>query len=95
MTVGSLVKQALQKRGLSQVDLSERANVSPAQISRIVNDERGASLDTLLAIADALGIRRDEMLRAAAGLSQHKENVDDWVEEMNHKGLIYLTQQNN
>lgn len=85
MTVGELVKQALKKRGLSQSELSERSNVSPAQISRIVNDERGASLETLLSIADALGIRRDDMLRAAAGLPAHKENDDEWVEEMNHK----------
>lgn len=85
MTVGELVKQALKKRGLSQSELSERSNVSPAQISRIVNDERGASLDTLLSIADALGIRRDDMLRAAAGLPAYKENEDEWVDEMNHK----------
>lgn len=85
MTIGELVKQALKKRGLSQIELSQRANVSPAQISRIVNDERGASLDTLLLIADTLGIRRDHILRAAAGLPDLQENSDAWVEEMNHK----------
>jgi len=84
MTVGELVKQVLKKRGLSQNELSLRSNVSAAQISRIVNNERGASLDTLLSIADALGIRREEMMRAAAGITAPLTE-DEWVEEQNRK----------
>lgn len=83
MTVGKLVKDALKKRGLSQIELSQRSSVSPAQISRIVNDERGASLDTLIAIADALGIKRDLMLRTAAGLPTPEVTSDEWVRDMN------------
>lgn len=84
MTVGELVKKALKKRGFSQIELSQRSSISTSQISRIINGERGASLDTLLTLADALGIKRSEMLRVAAGLPE-VTTEDEWVEEMNYK----------
>lgn len=84
MTVGELVKKALKKRGFSQIELSQRSSISTSQISRIINGERGASLETLLTLADALGIKRSEMLRVAAGLPEVVPE-DEWIEEMNYK----------
>jgi len=84
MTVGELIKTSLKKRGMNQAQLAEISNITPAQISRIISGERGASIDTLLVLADALGVRREDMLRAAAGL--HKpETKDEWVEEIKEK----------
>ena len=85
MTVGELIKNSLVKKRISQIELSERIGISTSQLSRIIKDERGTSIENLVAIADYLGISRDLMLRTAAGLPTF-ENVDDqWVEEMNYK----------
>lgn len=83
MTVGELIKAALKKRGINQSQLAELSNITPAQISRIISGERGASIDTLILIADILGIRREDMLRAAAGLT-NLESANEWAKRMGH-----------
>lgn len=84
MNVGELIKSALNKKSLSQSELADRVNMTPAQISRIISGERGTSIENLISIADALTINRDLILRAAAGLSTEKKK-DEWIEEMNYK----------
>lgn len=87
MNTGQLIRDALAKRKMSQVDLAQKINVTPAQVSRIISGERGASIETLLLIADALGIERDLMLRVVSGLPINKglNETDQWVEDMSHK----------
>ncbi len=85
MTVGEIVKQALINKRISQVELSQRTNLSTSQISRIINNERGASIDSLVLIADVLGINRDSILRAAAGLPTNESTNDTWIKSMNQK----------
>jgi transcriptional regulator with XRE-family HTH domain len=85
MKLKELVKEALLKKRMNQTELAERINITPAQISRILSGERGTTIETLVLIADVLGIKRDEILRAAAGLPSPEEENDEWVEDMNYK----------
>jgi len=86
MNIGKLIKDNLDKKNMSQADLAHKISVTPAQISRIISGERGASIETLVLIADVLGISRDTMLKIASGMSPSKESLsDEWVEEMSHK----------
>ena len=85
MTVGELIKNALSTKRISQIELSERTNISTSQISRIVKGDRGTSIENLVAIADVLGIKRDLMLRTAAGLPNPEISNDEWLEDMNDK----------
>ena len=85
MTVGDLIKHALETKRISQIELSERTGISTSQISRIVKGERGTSIENLVVLADTLGIKRDLMLRTAAGLPAHQENSDEWVDDMQRK----------
>ena len=50
------LKKIMAARGLSANRLSQMSSVSQVMISYILNSQRGASLDTLQAIADALGL---------------------------------------
>ena len=85
MKLGDFIKDVLDKKKISQVDLAQRINLTPAQVSRIISGERGTSIETLVLISDALGVKRDLMLKIASG-SQHK-NIDanEEIEEINHK----------
>jgi len=85
MTVGELIKNALDTKRISQIELSERTGISTSQISRIVKGDRGTSIENLVAIADVLGIKRDLMLRTAAGLPNPEIDNDEWLEDMNDK----------
>lgn len=84
MKLKDLVKTALAKNGMNQTDLAERINVTPAQISRIISGERGTTIEMLVKIADTLGIRHDDIFRAAVNLYVPEEKgPDKWVEKMN------------
>lgn len=85
MTVGELIKEALISKRISQIELSDRTGISTSQISRIVKGDRGTSIENLVAIADVLGIKRDLMLRTAAGLPTPDIRNDEWVDDMNDK----------
>lgn len=44
------------QRELSLAELASRAGITAAQVSRIETGQRGASIKTLVALADALGV---------------------------------------
>jgi len=70
----------IKKLGWNAADLSRRSGVAPAQISRILNKERGVGPDSCLAIARALGIPPVEVFRRAGLLPGDFEVGDDLVE---------------
>lgn len=86
-TLGEVIRERLAELGLNQTDLANRTGMTPSHISRLVSGDRGATLDSLIAIADALGIERDALMKIAAGERYEKpeEEEDPWVVEMNYK----------
>ncbi|WDM67886.1 helix-turn-helix transcriptional regulator [Xanthomonas cucurbitae] len=54
--LATLVKNARIARGWSQLNLAERARISPATMSRIEQGNLGASLGTWLAVFERLGL---------------------------------------
>ncbi|MBC7347051.1 MAG: helix-turn-helix transcriptional regulator [Clostridia bacterium] len=54
--LGSKLRQAREKQGLSVTSLAEKAGVSPGLISQIENNQTVPLLDTLQRIANALGV---------------------------------------
>lgn len=67
---GDLVRQTRESRGLSQERLAALAKLTPGYISLIETGKRGSrpGRDTVLGIAQALGVPPKEMLRAAGRL---------------------------
>ena len=51
-----------ERRGLTQVALGERAGMAPASISHFETGQRVPSLESLVKLADALGVSVDELL---------------------------------
>jgi len=84
MTIGRLIKDTLEKKGISQVALADKIGLTAAQVSRIISGERNTSIDTLLLIADALQINRDVIIKVAANLPPEPDS-DPWVEMMDYK----------
>ena len=56
------LRRLRQERHLSQADLARLAGVSPSAISQAESGYRGLALDTLLTLAEALGISLDDLL---------------------------------
>ena len=63
-TLGRTVKAFRAQRGMSQAQLAEAAHVSDEWVRRIERGEGTPSLDTVEAIAEALGCRPEELFAA-------------------------------
>ena len=62
MKIGKRIQDNRKHRGLSQMTLSEIIDCSPGFISYIENGVRKMSLETFIAIANALNASADELL---------------------------------
>lgn len=55
--IGARLTALLRERGMSQKELAEATNLTPAAVSRYVNDERVPRAITVAALAKALGVK--------------------------------------
>jgi transcriptional regulator with XRE-family HTH domain len=60
--LGEGLRRLREERHLTQTDLAHLADVSPSAISQTESGRRGLSLDTLVLLADRLGVSLDELL---------------------------------
>ncbi len=61
-TIGSLIKDARDKAGISQRELARLSGVSQPNLSRIEADSQEPSISTLREIAKALGVDYRDLL---------------------------------
>jgi len=65
-SIGEFIKERRLSKGWSKRALAEKAGVSHSEVHRVENGERmNPSVPVLYAIADALGVPKDEILRHA------------------------------
>lgn len=64
MFSGKLVKKAREDRGLKANYVAKKAHISPWYLSMIENGKRSPALETLEAIAGAVGINETEFFLA-------------------------------
>ncbi len=55
--IGARLAALLRERGMSQKELAEATNLTPAAVSRYVNGERVPRAITIAALAKALGVK--------------------------------------
>ena len=55
--IGARLTALLRERGMSQKELAEATNLTPAAVSRYVNGERVPRAITIVALAKALGVK--------------------------------------
>ena len=89
MNIGTMIKNARQKRGLSQGDLEKRTGLMRCYISRVENGHTVPSIETLSRIAQALELPLTELLpeevAPGAGVTEQQ-----FLEEM-HRCLPMLS----
>lgn len=80
---GDWLKEEMEKKNLSQKELAEMSNITPAQISRIINGTRGAGEQAIVSIAHALKLPPETVFRAA-GLLPPQSPEDELMNEIMH-----------
>lgn len=83
--IGRRVHRQRLAQGLTQEQLAEKINVSTSFVGHVERGSRKASLETMVAIANALGLSMDYLLSAALnnsglgpvqqGLNKNQRNV--------------------
>ena len=63
--VAARVRELREERGMSQRSLAGRVGLDPAAMSRVESNDRGLSTGDLVAIAQALEVEVDTILRSA------------------------------
>ncbi len=77
------LRNELETRGWSQAELARQSKLSPAQITRLLNGERGVGENGLNAIARALRLPPETVFRAAGKLPNRA--TDPRIDELSHK----------
>ncbi|WP_306027951.1 helix-turn-helix domain-containing protein [Stappia sp. MMSF_3263] len=67
--IGSVLRRARKKRGMSQADLGSRAGLRQGTVSLIENGNPGVRIETLLAVLAALDLEFRIEPRGAGGAS--------------------------
>ena len=60
--IGTRIKEAMKKKGLTQYQLAARVYVEPSTISHYIKNKRGKSIDILVAICKELDVSADYIL---------------------------------
>ena len=71
----------IKKAGWTQAELARRSGISKAYISRLINEQREPSAETLKLLASALNLPNEEVFRAA-GLLSKLSDKDRLIEEL-------------
>lgn len=65
MNIGQAIKSVREERGLSQAAVAENSGISRTALSNIETGDARPNLDTVVAIAEALGVRAGELIESA------------------------------
>lgn len=61
--LGSKLREARERLGLTQEQVAERSGVHATEVSRIEGGKRDPQVSTLIRLANALGVEPGELLR--------------------------------
>ena len=78
MDIGRQIKKARKMKGLTQVQLAEKANISRSYLGDIEGNRYHPSVDTLLSISNVLGID------VSFFLSDKNEPIDGKIDKLNN-----------
>lgn len=84
-TSGQIITELCESAGISKSELARRLDITPSQISRIVNAEtKTISSDILIKLAREFGVSTDYILGLQEyGITNENKSTDDKAEELN------------
>lgn len=85
LQLAEYLQKELDRLGWSQAELADRAKLDPGIISRALNGSRMPSVESLIAIANAMGIRPERvMIGAGIFPPDPSQNPDELTEKIIH-----------
>ncbi|MED2942869.1 helix-turn-helix transcriptional regulator [Bacillus swezeyi] len=92
MSLGKRLKEARKKRGLSQIEVAQKLNISNQVISNYERDFRDPDTKTLKQLSDLYNVSTDYLLdRKPNKTSKLDETVNEALEELkNEETLLFM-----
>jgi transcriptional regulator with XRE-family HTH domain len=88
--LGENIRQARVARGLRQIQLADRCDLSRTSLTNIELGRQGVLVDQLVRIATELGTSLDDLVRhegsSAAGKPPVSEELSEWLQTLQDRG---------
>lgn len=81
---GTYLLKLMDREAINQTELAMRIGVKPSHVSRLISGERQASKETLVAIARALHVPPEQVMRAAGVLPERSPDDESIAEIGEH-----------
>ena len=65
MKIGKVIKDLIKEKGITQIELAKRLNVSKQRVETIVNDKASPSIKTVEDVASCLGVKVSQLVKRA------------------------------
>ena len=75
---------------MTQEELAAKVNINPSAITRIENGQRMMSIQTLTAVAKALGVSCDSLLQTVENSSQRMKIICSLLENQSESSLDHV-----
>lgn len=82
-TMGRRVAETRARKGLTQRELAQKAELSVPFVSEIENDKRNVSSDVLLRLADVLGVSMDYLMKGEVRRETPQERAPTFPPSLN------------
>ena len=76
VSIGAKIRLIRKNRGMTQQELSDRLDICPSFVSHVETGAKTMSLETFVAVANALGVSADELLA---------DNLDNTITLSSHE----------
>lgn len=81
--IGEKLREARQKQQLSLNEVSTRAGISAATLSRIENEKQALDVEMLVVLSRILGVRPEAMVSSSEpGSSEHDRDLAQQIEDL-------------
>lgn len=90
MEIGHKIKELRIQEGLTQEELADKTGLSTRTIQRIENCEVGPRIYTLTAIAEALNVEYQELIREEIQIESEQKEQAKWLALFHLSGLFVL-----
>ena len=88
MEIGQKLREARQRRGLTQEELAERLRLSRQTISNWENERSYPDIMSLIALSDLYGLSLDELVKEDRHMIDHLRESTDTVRQQHQPGEL-------
>ena len=85
--IGSLIRSARRRKGLSSKELAKFAGMAPSNLSRLESDRSDVRISTVLRVLDAMGLTLDVVPAPTADIDDVRRRMEEGAARLARVGV--------